>query len=460
MRKHRLIEIDWPEFGPAEAPPPIPAAELRRRLDSARAAMAARGLGHLVVYGDREHFANLAYLTGFDPRWEEAVLVLAADGRRPLILVGNECEGYLRISPLVVEGELRAERYQPFSLVDQPMNDSRALRDILADEGIGPGAKVGCVGWKYFRDPHAIEVPAFIVDTLRDLASRDGVVNASAIFMAAADGLRASSSAHEIAMFEHLNVLASEGVRRMLLGIEEGVTDHQIVQRAQYDGTPLGAFLNAKTGPSPIPLASPSGARVARGHRFTCNICYRGSNICRAGWVAAGPADLPADARDYVDAFAGPYFSVMAEWLRRLDVGASAGELTALIAEHLPFDRYGIFLNPGHLIHLDEWLSSPFYAGSDVRLRSGMTIQIDVIPSSPVYYSTRMEDGVVLADATLRAELAARFPACHARCMARRAFMRDVLGLELPDAVLPLSNIPAIVPPFLLRPRTVLALGR
>jgi len=29
--------------------------------------MANRSLTHLVVYGDREHFANLAYLTGFDP---------------------------------------------------------------------------------------------------------------------------------------------------------------------------------------------------------------------------------------------------------------------------------------------------------------------------------------------------------------------------------------------------------
>ena len=27
-----------------------------------------------MVYGDREHFANLAFLTGFDPRFEEAIL--------------------------------------------------------------------------------------------------------------------------------------------------------------------------------------------------------------------------------------------------------------------------------------------------------------------------------------------------------------------------------------------------
>ena len=32
------------------------------------------------------------------------------------------------------------------------------------------------------------------------------------------------------------------------------------------------------------------------------------------------------------------------------------------------------------------------------------------------------------------------------------------LGIELPEGVLPLSNIPALVPPFFLRPNTVLAL--
>ena len=36
--------------------------------------------------------------------------------------------------------------------------------------------------------------------------------------------------------------------------------------------------------------------------------------------------------------------------------------------------------------------------------------------------------------------------------------MKDVLGIELPEEVLPLSNVPAIVPPFFLAPNSVLAL--
>jgi hypothetical protein len=35
---------------------------------------------------------------------------------------------------------------------------------------------------------------------------------------------------------------------------------------------------------------------------------------------------------------------------------------------------------------------------------------------------------------------------------ARRAFMEDALGIDLHPDVLPFSNIPAYLPPFLLRP--------
>jgi hypothetical protein len=188
------------------------------------------------------------------------------------------------------------------------------------------------------------------------------------------------------------------------------------------------------------------------------NVAFWGSNVCRAGWVADSSEDLPPAARDYVEAFAGPYFEAMAAWLGQLRIGATGGELAELIQQRLPYQRFGVFLNPGHLIHLDEWLSSPIFAGSSVELRSGMAFQSDVIPSSPVYRTARMEEGLVLADASLQRELKAAHPACHARCLRRRAFLAEVLGIELPEESLPLSNIPALVPPFFLRPDRVLAL--
>ena len=69
-----------------------------------------------------------------------------------------------------------------------------------------------------------------------------------------------------------------------------------------------------------------------------------------------------------------------------------------------------------------------------------------------------MEDGLVLADRDLRRQLQENFPACFARCQQRRQFMQEVLGIEIAEEVLPLSNIPALIPPYFLRPNTILAM--
>ena len=463
VKTFRLIEMEWPDFGSAERPAMVEVFELEGRLKALRAGMAATGLTHIVVYADREHFANIAYLTNFDPRFEESILIVT-ESESPLLVVGNECEGYLGVSPLHVAGKLRAERFQPFSLLNQPRDASRKMRDIFAGEGIGPTAKVGCIGWKYFADSehpdgmHAIDIPSYLADTLRDLAGREAVVNATALMMHPGYGLRAKCSPLEIAQFEYANILASEGMKRMLFGLRTGMTDNELASRIGYGGEPFSCHMTLVTEANrKLGLSSPVGARIGLGSPLATNIAYWGSNICRAGWVANSAEDLAPAARDYVEAFAGPYFAAMAEWFQLLKIGTPGGKLSALISERLPFDRFGIFLNPGHLIHLDEWLSSPIYPGSDIPLCSGMAIQVDVIPSSPTYFSTRMEDGVVLADAELRRSLQTLYPACFARCQKRRAFMIDMLGIDLPEDVLPLSNMPAIVSPFFLRPNQIFA---
>ena len=463
LKKHRLIEIDYPEFGGGEKPAPASVAEFRGRLASLRRAMQERGLTHLVVYGDREHFANLAYLTNFDPRFEEALLIIQLEGQ-PLLVTGNECSGYLDVSPLYVAGDLRHERFQTFSLLDQPRQNSRLIKEIFADEGIKNGSSVGCSGWKYFTeqehpDPlRAVDLPSYLADTLRDLAGRQNVTNVTDIFMHPAYGLRSFCSAAEIAYFEYTNVLASEGMKRMLFGLKDGILDQAVARLADYSGEPFGCHMTMVSSANrSYGLSGPVGATIRRGDPFASNLCYWGSNICRAGWVAESAADLSAGAQDYVENFAGPYFEVMAEWYRLLTIGRIGGELSDLVQDNLPFEKFGIFLNAGHLIHLDEWLSSPIYPGSQIPLHSGMAIQVDVIPDSPVYFSTRMEDGLLLADATLQKQLKASYLACYERCQQRRKFMQDVLGFELPEEVLPLGNLPAIVSPFFLKPNLVFA---
>jgi hypothetical protein len=448
----RLIELDWPEYGPEPDRPAFTAGELEGRIEALRRAARARGLTHLVVFGDREHFANLAWLTGFDPRFEEAVLLIAVDGGEPLLATGNECMSYLPVSPLRREGRLRAERYQPFSLLDQPRDSSRTLVEILRGEGIGAASRVGCVGSKFYADPAWIDLPAYLVDTLRGCAG--AVADATDL----AVRLRARCSAAEIAFFEYTNFKASEAMRRVVFGLREGMTDHEMLAEARYDGLPLGCHMTCKTGPNRVSLASASGAVARRGYPWSANIAYWGANVCRANWVAEGPADLPEAARDYVEAFAGPYLDACAEWVGALRIGAWGGELHELIQRRLPFDKYKIFLNAGHLIHFEEWLSSPVYSGSTETVGSGMVFQTDIIPSHPVYFSSRMEDALAIADEPLRAELAARFPAAWARIEARRRFAADVLGFPMREEHLPLGNTFGIVAPFALQPRRVFAI--
>ena len=51
--------------------------------------MSEADLDVLLVYADREHGSNYAYLTGYEPRFEESILVLHKDGTCFLML-GNE----------------------------------------------------------------------------------------------------------------------------------------------------------------------------------------------------------------------------------------------------------------------------------------------------------------------------------------------------------------------------------
>ncbi|MBI4932421.1 MAG: M24 family metallopeptidase [Actinobacteria bacterium] len=464
----RLLEIERPSFGPVSPPAALGADVYRGHLAALRAAAAERGLTHVLVYGDREHVGNILWATGFDPRFEEALLVVGPNDP-PLVLAGNECLSYVAASPLHVTGELRRELYQPFSLPSQPRDSSRRLADILRDEGVGSGSRVGIVGWKYLTtlehdDPeHAVDVPTHLADTVRSLVGWDAVVNATDLLIHPRYGLRACAGADEIAMWEYANAEASRAtwalVDTLPSAVREGWTDLDVVREARVGGLPLGCHLTFAVGGSPG-LGGPTGRVIRRGDSLGFNLCHWGANICRAGWIAEGPDDVAPEVRDYVEAYVGPYVSAISEWLAMMVPGTRGGDVYDLIHRRLPDDVYGIDLNPGHLIAYEEWMSSPIAAGSDDPLRSGMVLQIDIIPTHPVYFSTRMEEGIVIADESLQAELDARHPEVIGRCRARRAFMRDTLGFDVPDTVLPLSDVAGMVTPWFLRPDLVVALAR
>ncbi len=457
MATARLTTVDLPDFGMPAVRPEVPGGRYADRLAALREGAAAARLDRLVVFADREHSANLAFLTGFDPRFEEAMLVVGPDGD-PVILVGNECYGMAGAAPLA----MRRERFQDFSLPSQPRDRSRPLRDILAGEGIGAGTQVGILGWKSYADPGRIEIPAFIVDELRGIVGGSGSVsNANALLIDPADGLRVINDVDQIAVFEHASCQTSDGVRRLLAGLEPGMTEAEAVRLLRWNGMPLSCHLMLTAGPrAALGLLSPADRPIGRGEPFTTAFGIWGALTCRAGWVAEDADELPDGVRDYVDRLVAPYFEAVAEWYATLRVGQVGGALQAVIDRRLGDPFFGIGLNPGHQLHLDEWVNSPVWGDSTVELRSGMVMQVDIIPATGTpYFTTNIEDGIALADDGLRLAFAAAYPEAWARIEARRAFMGSVLGIDLHPDVLPLSNLAAALPPFLLRPERVLALA-
>ena len=450
-----LGPVDLPVYDLPAEQPALPTSTYQARLEAALAAAVETGLDALAVYADREHFANLSYLTGYDPRFEESLLILTP-GRAPMLLVGNEGEAYAKVVPSCVEVVL----YQSFSLVNQDRSASPRLEVVLRKAGLGDGVRrVGVAGWKWFSlveadQPAAwVDAPAFIVDSLRSLGCV--VENATGLFTAPGSGLRLINDADQLACFEFAATHGSESMRRLLFGVRTGLTELSAYTLYQPIGLPLSYHPVLLSGErAALGLASASGRVLRRGDPMSASLGYWGSNIARGGFLAASAADLPASASDYVERLVAPYFACAAEWYETIGIGVTGGELFEVARRHLSDPFFGVHLNPGHFIHLDEWPSSPVYAGSEVRLESGMALQLDIIPATgTAYHTSNIEDGVALADAVLRAELAERYPGLWQRVLTRRAFMAQVLGIRLRPEVLPLSNLAGYLPPLWLSPQ-------
>ena len=452
----RLKTVRLPEFGMPQDCPELPAGVYRRQLNRLRARLRESALDVLVVYGDREHCANLAWLTGFDPRFEEALLVLPANGD-PILFTGLENQGPAKATPL----DLDVRLYRPFGLMGQDRAGTPELEAMLSAACIAPGLMIGIAGWKYFGPTEAsqpegwIEIPAFLVDAIRNIAGAKGkVVNAGALFMHPEEGLRASIEIDELARFEFAACHVSEAVKRVTRNTRPGMREFEAAAQMRPIGLPLSCHAMFSSGPRAwLGLPSPTSKVIERGEAVTTAYGVHGALSCRAGWLAEGPEELPEAVRDYVDRLVVPYFEAVADWLEAVGIGVGGATLFELVMRRIGDPFFGVTLNPGHLIHLDEWMHSPIAAGSTARLRSGMALQVDIIPATGgPYFTSNMEDGIALLDDTGRSEFKEKYPDAFARIEARRAFMADGLGIRLKPEVLPFSNLASFLAPFWLSP--------
>lgn len=451
-RRVTTVSTHLAELSVLEDEPLLSSAIYEARVRVLQSRMSEHGIESVIIYADREHIANVSYLTGFDPRFEEALAVVLTSGP-PVIIAGNESISMVEDGPIALRGILA----QSLSLAGQPRGTQRRVADALRAAGVEPTSPIGVVGWKPI--PHAdgpsgalcMAIPQFIMSEIRDFAEAR-IVDATTL-LAGLDGLRARNEVDQLALNEHRSTRASQHVWRAIEALRPGVSELDLSTQMRLSGSPLAAHVMLTSGSDTANgLRSPTDRIIAEGDRLSTAVALRGGLTARAGRV------ITSDHAEFDETmrFVSGYWAAIATWYESLTLGATTGAIVARVQEVLA--RRGIrpLLNPGHLQHLDEWLDSPFAPGSARTLYSGMSIQADIIPvTDDPGEVANVEDALAICDSSQREEFADRFPSAWSRIERRRAFMREVLAIDLPDEVLPFADRQGVLPPALLEPEVI-----
>jgi Xaa-Pro aminopeptidase len=439
-----LRPVTIPDFGVPHERPLIPAEIYASRADTA---YARAGADWFVVYADREHLANMAFLTGFEPRFEEALLILGKHGRRVLV-VGNESISY---APLAGLPGIELALCQTLSLMGQTRASKPNLMAVLTEIGMTRGDTIALAGWKYLGSEEwtgplpTFQAPALLVDTLKMISGDPAAVSdATDVLMDPQHGLRSVVDVHQLAAIEWGAARSSAAVWRIVSGARDGDDEFSAASRMGYAGEELSCHMmlaSASPGNPVVGLRSPNGRKLVPGDGITTAVGYWGGLSSRAGLFT-----------DHDAAFletASAYFEGLLSWYETVDIGVSGGTIFEHTVETLKRGGLDSALNPGHLIGHDEWSHTPIRPGSTETIRSGMPVQVDIIPvPMPGHWALNNEDSVIIADEALRNELRRLYPAVFDRITARRAFLKEEIGIDLKPSILPTSNIQLCLPPF------------
>ena len=447
-----LKEVEMPTLSENVVPVDLTKETMDERKDKLLNVMQKRDLDTVIIYADREHGSNFEYFTGFIPRFEEALLVVHKDGRA-FLLLGNENTKMVNYSR--IKAELIHVPF--FSLPNQPMENDETLENIFKQADIKEGSQVAVIGWKNFtstfeENKYLYDVPYFIIDTLKKLIKNDqNLVNGCDLLISPKDGIRTINNANEIAHYEYGETLAGIGVLNTINHIAIGKTELELANHLLIDGQPNSITTVCATGDRfTNATLYPRDKQVKMGDKFSTSVGYKGGLSSRAAYVANNQEDMPILEKDYEEVLAKPYYKAIATWLETIKVGLDASEMYDTIETVLPKDVYHWELNPGHFVADEEWMSSPFYPNSTASVKSGQLFQIDIIPKIAGYGGVGCEDGVAIANETLREELKKNYPDTWSRISKRQTYIKDVLNINISEDVLPLNDVVAYYRPYLL----------
>ncbi len=422
-------EIDFSEYPKVDA-------ELPRRVEKVLGMAVERGLDALIVYADREHFSNMEYLTKYDPRFEEALLVLVP-GQTPQLVVALEGKDYSQIIPYEVQRHV----YTDFGLEGQP-SDGKSIVNVLRDCGLRKGMRTGLAGWKAYADETILDVPHYIVQAISQITG-EYIVNTCNLFTDSTYGVRSTLSAAEIVQAEIMNTVASRQVYAAIKALKPGVSEAEAATAFGICAQPMMTYPAMSFGERNVGMGLASSTydtRLREGDIVSVGIGYRMAMIHRSAFFVKNEQELERYTKDRGMSFYEQYFKLVTKWYETVGIGKSGGDIYRAIG--VLRDDMGIMLNMGHQIHTNEWINSIFFEGSRQEIRSSMAIQCDIIAgSSQPFMSAHIEDGIIIADEALRAHIKKIAPQAYDRMQNRRRFMQNVLKIDVAEELLPTSDI-------------------
>lgn len=423
---------------------------INKRKENVLEKMKMDNIDALIIYADLEHGGNFEYLCGFLPRFEEALLVLHQDGKAQMVL-GNE--NLNKASKARID--VKSIHMPHFSLPNQPMNTTKTVSETLKECGLETYETVGIVGWKNFtskldENSKLFDIPGYIVDAFKKVYTNINFINGTYIFIGE-DGVRTTNNANEFAYYEFGAALAGNSILDVLNEIAVGKTEMELADKLDRYGQRNSVVTIMAAGERFVKANMyPTNKKISLGDPLSITIGYKGGLQSRGGFAINSEDELPEGQKDYIEKVAAPYFNAVKEWLENIHIGMEGRELYNLIESVLPKEKYGWELNPGHLCADEEWLSSPIYPESKEVLKSGMLFQIDIIPSVKGYCGISCESGIMLADKDLISEIKEEYPYIWERIEERRKYMKNILGINISEEIIPTSAATALCKPFLL----------
>lgn len=409
--------------------------------------MKENNLSSIVVYADKEHGSSFEYLVGFIPRFEEALFILNIDGTSTTIL-GNENYNKTKYSRVETVGI----KCMAFSLPNQPMKDITELQTILADIKIDTTGLIGIVGWKLIPGmKNQFDAPQFIIQALASEIGSNKLVNATDLYIGPKNGARITNNANEIAHYEYGASLASDAVLNAMNQLEVDKSELEIGELLTKHGQYNNVVTIAAFGDRFIEgNLYPTRRKLSKRDKVALTVSYKGGLSSRTGYAVENIEELEEADEGYLNKVVFPYYEAYHYWLTNIKIGEDAGRFYDDFEAFYPQNIYGWELCPGHLTADEEWMSSPFYKGSDATVQSGMIFQVDFIPSQEGHQGVSAESTVALADETLQAEIKEKYPELWERIMKRKQYMKEELNLQLSDEVLPLNSTVGYYRPFML----------